>query len=923
MARKTVRQLPMEEVLAKKFDIFSEGLFERSFVSRVGREIVENLNPQKLPRNYQLEALGRFDFYVAEYRHRVKPTNLLFHMATGSGKTLIMAANILQMYRMGYRNFIFFVNSTNIIRKTKQDFLDPNSSKYLFASPVRFDGRIVKIREVSNFDEANTEDINIVFTTTQGLHTSLNNPKENAVTYQDFNDRHTVLISDETHHLNALTKVRGASQERMAATEDALAGFDVEGLNGKEEEDLRSWEGTVRRILESNPENILLEYTATIEIENENIFEKYKDKMLLQYDLRAYCKDRYSKDVDVVERDLPPLERALQAVVVSQYKRKVAAEHGIDLKPVILFKANRVKLEGLRRVTREDIGSFEFRKDFSAKISSLTGADLEQIKTTATKETIFGKAFAFFEKKRLNLDALADEIRLEFADERCLSVNDDSEAEKWQVKVNTLEDPDNGIRAIFSVEKLNEGWDVLNLFDIVRLYNPRDAKANKPGKTTISEAQLIGRGARYFPFTTDDPMHEPDRRKFDGAPDNELRVIEQLHYHSAKNPEYIQELRQALVKVGIDLTKTKKCPIRLKPSFKQSRLWKKGVVYVNERQKIDRSAILGFSEKNCEAKFTARIHSGQVRETRVLGEEVTVISGEDSITENYPISAFTKAAIRKAIDRNTFFYFDNLKKYFPNLHSISQFIDDGTYLGCLRIEVVGPAPRVQSLPPDDQVDILISVLSSIEDMVKKGWTEYVGTKKFVPIRIKDILKEEEKVLQIAVDETSDQERGIPMSKTNNDALRADLSRAAWFPFDESYGTSVEKRFIKFIEAKMPELEARYSDICLFRNEKEIKLFRFSDGRATEPDFVLFMRDKSSGKDTSYQVFVESKGAHLIESDQWKEDFLRDIEGNAVLETLVDADEYRVMGMPFFTEAQEGTKSFGPVFRERFLIGNSQ
>ena len=53
-------------------------------------------------------------------------------MATGSGKTLIMAGAILELYRLGYRNFIFFVNTDTIIRKTKENFLNPNSSKYLF-----------------------------------------------------------------------------------------------------------------------------------------------------------------------------------------------------------------------------------------------------------------------------------------------------------------------------------------------------------------------------------------------------------------------------------------------------------------------------------------------------------------------------------------------------------------------------------------------------------------------------------------------------------------------------------------------------------------------------------------------------------------------------------------------------------------------
>ncbi|MDA0001733.1 hypothetical protein OFR37_12065 [Brachyspira hyodysenteriae] len=47
---------------------------------------------------------------------------------------------------------------------------------------------------------------------------------------------------------------------------------------------------------------------------------------------------------------------------------------------------------------------------------------------------------------------------------------DSKEMSKQNKLLNTLENKDNPIRVIFSVNKLNEGWDVLNLFDIVRLY---------------------------------------------------------------------------------------------------------------------------------------------------------------------------------------------------------------------------------------------------------------------------------------------------------------------------------------------------------------------------------------------------------------------------------------------------------------------
>lgn len=135
-------------------------------------------------------------------------------------------------------------------------------------------------------------------------------------------------------------------------------------------------------------------------------------------------------------------------------------------------------------------------------------------------------------------------------EQRLLLIDGNNIDSDKQIRLNSLEDKDNEIRAIFAVDMLNEGWDVLNLFDIVRLYDTRDARNGAPGKTTIREAQLIGRGARYYPFVVDNP-EQKYVRKFDNNENEELRLIEQLHYHSASNPKYIQEIRQALVTSGL------------------------------------------------------------------------------------------------------------------------------------------------------------------------------------------------------------------------------------------------------------------------------------------------------------------------------------------------------------------------------------
>jgi|GEM_PF-2248875 len=63
--------------------------------------ITANLNPAFPLRDYQKEVLFRFIFYITDYQERVKPTQLLFYMATSSGKTLIMAAAFLGTERPG------------------------------------------------------------------------------------------------------------------------------------------------------------------------------------------------------------------------------------------------------------------------------------------------------------------------------------------------------------------------------------------------------------------------------------------------------------------------------------------------------------------------------------------------------------------------------------------------------------------------------------------------------------------------------------------------------------------------------------------------------------------------------------------------------------------------------------------------------
>ena len=110
--------------------------------------VINNLSKNITLRDYQLEAFEYTLVYLETDLSRNKQTHILYHMATGSGKTVIMAMNILYYYKKGYRNFLFFTNRTNIVSKTRINFTKKESIKYLFAEQIVIDNKNVPINVV-------------------------------------------------------------------------------------------------------------------------------------------------------------------------------------------------------------------------------------------------------------------------------------------------------------------------------------------------------------------------------------------------------------------------------------------------------------------------------------------------------------------------------------------------------------------------------------------------------------------------------------------------------------------------------------------------------------------------------------------------------------------------------------------------------
>lgn len=850
-------------------------------------------------RPYQVNSLQYFIAYLNEYDNN-RNKHLMFNMATGSGKTLIMASLILYLYEKGYRNFLFFVNSANIIDKTRENFFKIQSSKYLFNNEIIINNKNIEIKEVNNFDYSDDYNINIFVTSIQYLHNLLKENKENAFDITNLQDKKIVILADEAHHFNAETSKNKIVQKKFFENEKEIIKND-------------NWENTVQAIFQSNKDNFLLEFTATINYENGLISDKYSDKIIFKYDLLKFRQDLYSKEIDIIQNDADKKYLMLGAVILSEYRREIASNNGIDLKPIILFKANQFIKESQKN-----------QEIFNDLINNLKEKDIDKlfkpnIKENDKKDIIY-KAIGYFKDKYKDFNVFISRIKESFKIECQLITNekaksseeknnkDSKEISNQNKLLNTLENKDNPIRAVFSVNKLNEGWDVLNLFDIVRLYESRDAdsKKKKAEKTTISEAQLIGRGARYYPlkldYYNDDEIY---KRKYDKDLDNDKRILETLYYHSIKDSRYISELRAVLREHGLlDDVYCEEKDFKIKEKYKK--YMNKNFIFSNRKEEKNRlykedKTLIG--NKKSFADIRARLENFRFEYVCKTGSRKTehaVNEEEKKLTESEKLQHLKIESLGKPkhksfgdikdyIKINAWYKmnygFDKLKPKFQDLKNINELFDS------LRdIEFIFFNLNDKYVNPNDEyINFLTQIFyPKLIKIIDENYSEYMGTKEFYPKLIKDVFRDKKK-------------------KIYNKKLYADMEDAEYYAQNILYADSdLEIDFSKkHINDVIEYLKEKgYSNIYLFRNDQDLAVYNFDNGRAFYPDFILICEYQK--EQIHYQVFLEPKGKHLESSpeEKAKQDFLLSIKNSSTLNKdafELDTDKYILFGMRFFTD----------------------
>ena len=420
---------------------------------------------------------ARDDYYFKDKLKEKKYENVSFYgfqMATGSGKTLLIGANILYLHRTkGYKRFLIITPNTTIYEKTIRNF--SLMRKECVYRNLNLDFNLMTgdnyVDSSSNYDPSVDFDVYVFniqkfFDRKSG---KLKVDKEwetsawkdragNTISFREFlKQKRLVIITDEAHHYQ---RFRVGSRKQSSG--------DV--------------------ILELNPD-LVLEDNAT-----EDLDDRWgrTQKIIYNYPINDFISDKYAKKIRAYGYRGAPLFRRKTAEVTKDDKKKVITSILVHLVKKRALEDTKVK--PILMVRAREILHAEELLDY---IKSELPEDEEIIERTY-KEITQAKKYEITSlvSAEISLDDLKEEI-LKLPAKTFAFHTDNDDDEDVKRKFDNIEENDQEI--LIQVKKAEEGWNVNNVYTILVLTNSRG-----PLKTYVK--QLIGRGVR-LPWL---------KRKYDG-----------------------------------------------------------------------------------------------------------------------------------------------------------------------------------------------------------------------------------------------------------------------------------------------------------------------------------------------------------------------------------------------------------------------
>ncbi|MDU2583575.1 MAG: restriction endonuclease subunit R, partial [Anaerococcus hydrogenalis] len=331
----------------------------------------------------------------------------------------------------------------------------------------------------------------------------------------------------------------------------------------------------------------------------------------------------------------------------------------------------------------------------------------------------------------------------------------------------------------------------------------------------------------------------------------------------------------------------------LKDEFKQTDFFREAYVFSNRKVEKSRKSVTGIDKKIRNGYYQHKVSTGSSFIYGLFDEGKVKANGMTN-TFHYEFKNIPLNIAEGAMSNFEVLKFNTLKSYFPNLKSKKEFLQSENYLGNIRLQIESPYEKLRA---KDLYDGSMKIFKEISLHLQKIETEYEGTKEFYAKRVHEVLKDK----KIYIDNPHGDGVGVSQSMiANEDVL--DLSFEQWYVYNDNYGTSEEKAFVKYFKGIVKDLRSKYDQIYLVRNERipALAIYEFETGERFEPDFLLFLQKRGADGYLQEQIYIEPKGSHLLGKDRWKEDFLLKIEEQGIpTKTYVDDNKYKIIGLPFF------------------------
>lgn len=527
---------------------------------------------------------------------------------------------------------------------------------------------------------------------------------------------------------------------------------------------------------------------------------------------------------------------------------------------------------------------------FHEMIDDLTSESLQdfvQSQDKSTQSEALHLAYKYWLKQ--DFAKTVSELKRDFRRFNVVNANDSSSKDilddtSVAQKLNTLET--NSIRAVFAVAKLSEGWDVLNLYDIVRI-----GERNIKPTDTNSEAQLIGRGARYNPFIYQGKRSY--KRRFDGRK-TEIQLLERLYYHTINNPQYLENLRKSLDAINLPVNEDTKYQTHeaiVKPSFKRSVIYNHGNIYYNKVVNVPASSYDSIKKYGIDTESASIIDLEDATTERNYdtGADKYEFSSSHTIIAARFNNPADRALIEAAVSYLKFFRFNKLKLYCPTLVSMNEFLTSKNWLGQAVVQA-RVANGTAQLTNDQRLTAVKRYLAYVQQSIVKNFMRSKGTNEFLSMAVKEVVNDYTK--RVAVDFNNPTATKISPYSMNN---------KKWYVYDQAIVDVLEKQFIDQIGAIMPTLKQQYQDAYLIRIDERADNFKLHDFDSDVPhyagympDFILYLQDANY----IYQVYMEPKGDQLLERDNWKQELLERINPQNVV-VLGESQNVKLYGVKFF------------------------